>query len=124
MSEWWDGQLDTLSTLAEIFFRLTAAEQGGDENLPYYKEFRASRLQLRFAQDLVCCIEYFLSKERELYERDLKHKIRNGSMGIYATNIVDRGAEHLAAFATQEDQLKLERIVRRLSFGREPDSRE
>ncbi|KAL0040695.1 hypothetical protein WJX79_002085 [Trebouxia sp. C0005] len=70
MSDWWDGQLDSLQTSAEIFYHLTSAEEGGNKNLSVYQEFRASRLQLRFAQDLVTCIQIFISKEKELYERD------------------------------------------------------
>ena len=62
-----DGQLDSLQTLAEIFHHLTSAELGGNKDRPIYQEFRASRLQLKFAQDLITCIQVFnLIGERAL----------------------------------------------------------
>ena len=107
MSDIWEGQLDTLSTLAEIFYRLTSAQEGADPNQPAYKDFRASRLQLRFAQDLVCCIQFFLSKEKELYDANTKLKVRNGGVQHHVTELA----------VAEEDRQQLGEIVRRLSFG-------
>ncbi|DBA67426.1 TPA: hypothetical protein ACH3X2_001713 [Trebouxia sp. C0005] len=86
MSDWWDGQLDSLQTSAEIFYHLTSAEEGGNKNLSVYQEFRASRLQLRFAQDLVTCIQIFISKEKELYERDRTATVRHGHLGNHLSD--------------------------------------
>ena len=36
MSDWWDGQLDSLQTLAELYHHLTSAEEGGNKNLSTY----------------------------------------------------------------------------------------
>ena len=64
MSSWWSGQLDNLETTAEIFYKLTSATEGGDTSQPDYREFRASRLRLRFAQDLVTVLQFFLDTEK------------------------------------------------------------
>ena len=117
MSEWWDGQLDSLQTLAEIFYHLTSAEEGGNKNLTTYQEFRATRLQLRFAQDLVTCIQFFISKEKELYDRDRTATVRHGHMDNYVSDLDYRRIESIARHASEEDRSKLGSLIRRLSFG-------
>ena len=69
MSEFWAGQIEHLETTAEIFFRLVDKE-GGDAKHPEYEHLRATRLQLRFAQDLVTVIQYFLEKEQQHYSKN------------------------------------------------------
>ena len=89
MLDWWNGQLDYLQTLAEIFFHVTSAEEGGNKNLSTYQEFRATRLQLRFVQDLVTCIQVFISssKEKKLNDRDSTATFRHGHMGNYVSDL-------------------------------------
>ena len=84
MSELWEGQLDTLQTLAEILYRLTSAEHGGDKNLPNFQEFWASRVQLSFAQDLITCLQFVLSKDKQLFDEHMynRHTLRHGGMGF------------------------------------------
>lgn len=53
MSEFWAGQIENLETTAELFFRLVDEKEGRDVKHPEYEHLRATRLQLRFAQDLV-----------------------------------------------------------------------
>ena len=87
MSNWWEGQLDSLQTLAEIFYHLTSAQEGGDKTSTVYQEFTASRLQLRFAKDLVTCIQFFISKEKELYDRDRTATLRHGKLGNHLSDL-------------------------------------
>ena len=117
MSDFWEGQLENLQTTAEIFFRLTSKAEGGDKKQPDYKEFRASRLQLRFAQDLVTVIQFFLNKEKEHYERDHTPTLRHGDMGFHVSDILGESAERIALFASENDRKRLQAVIRRLSFG-------
>ena len=99
MSEHWESQLDLLQTLAEILYRLTSAEQGGDKNLPNFREFRASRVQLRFAQDLITCLQFFLFKEKQLFDEHNRSTLRHGSMGFHVCELLDRSIEPAARYA-------------------------
>ena len=58
MSDWWAAQIDNLEGTVEIFCKLTSATEGGASTHASYNQFRASRLQLRFAQDLVTVIQF------------------------------------------------------------------
>ena len=96
MSDWLAGQIDNLETTAEIFYKLTSATEGGDSTQGDYKQFRASRLQLRFAQDLVTVIQFFLEKEKEHYARDHTATVRNGGLVRHFSELTDRSPESLA----------------------------
>ena len=113
MSDYWAGQIDNLETTAEIFYRLTSAVEGAD-TVP---EFRATRLQLQFAQDLVTVIQFFLEKEKEQYAKDHTPTIRDGGLVHHFSDLSDRSPESLAMSASKNDCERLAAIVRRLSFG-------
>ena len=117
MSDWWTEQIDILETTAEIFFELTSATGGGDSTQSDYKQFRASRLQLRFLQDLVTVIQFFLEKEKEHYARDHTATIRNGCLVHHFSELTDRSPEQLTLSASQANCARLSAIVRQLSFG-------
>ena len=117
MSDWWAGQIDNLETIAEIFYKLTSATEGGDSRQPDYKQFRASRLQLRFAQDSVTVIQFFLEQEKEHYARDHTATICKGDLVRHFSELTDRSPESLALSASKRDCARLSAIVRQLSFG-------
>ena len=102
MSDWWDGQLDSLQTIAKLFHHLTSAELGGNKDRPIYQEFRASRLQLRFAEDLITCIQFFISKEEELYEQDRTTTVRHGNLGNNLSDLDYRTIESVAPSAERK----------------------
>ena len=118
MSQVWHDQLESLQKIADIVKLLTDRDGGGaDKKLPYYKELRSSRLQLRFAHDLITVIQFYLTKEKALLDADLCAEIRHGDLGVTATDLELRRAEELSRFASEKDLKELEGIVRKLSFG-------
>jgi len=118
MSDFWEAQLENLQPISEIFFKLTSATEGGDSSATDYKLLRASRLQLRFAQDLVTVIQFFLEKEKELYVRDhASSTIRHGHLVHRFADLTNRSAESLAISASQADASRLSAVVRKLGFG-------
>lgn len=111
MSDFWAGQMDNLQTTAEIFFRLVSETEGGDKQHPKYKDLRASRLQLRFAQDLVTVIQFFLEKEKEHYAVDHTPTVRDGGLVRHFSDVTDRSPESLALSARQSDFERLSTVV-------------
>ncbi|KAI9730766.1 MAG: hypothetical protein M1835_003553, partial [Candelina submexicana] len=105
MSDWWDGQLDSLQTLAEIFYHLTYAELGGIKDHPIYEEFRACRLQLRLAKDFVL-YPIFISKDKKLYGRDRTVMVRHGNLGNHLWELDYRTVESVARYTSEEDGSK------------------
>ena len=117
MSDWWVAQIDNLEGTAEIFCKLTSATEGGASTHASYKQFRASRLRLRFAQDLVTVIQFFMEKEKELYARDHTPTVRDGGLVRHFSELTDRSPESLALSASEADCARLSAIARRLCFG-------
>ena len=117
MSDWWAAQIDNLEGTAEIFCKLTSATEGGASTHTSYKQFRASRLQLRFAQDLVTVIQFFLEKEKELYAQDHTPTVAMEVWSVTFLELADRSADALALSASEADCARLSAIVRKLNFG-------
>lgn len=117
MSEFWAGQIENLETTAEIFFRLVDEKEGSDPKHPEYKHLRATRLQLRFAQDLVTVVQFFLDKEQKEYAKNHTPKVRDGGVVRHFSEFTDRSAESIASNASQDDFTRLSAVVRRLGFG-------
>ncbi|KAI9853746.1 MAG: hypothetical protein M1830_006634 [Pleopsidium flavum] len=92
------ARIGVLESTAEIFFRLVDEKEGGDETKPVYKELRATRLQLRFAQDSITVIQFFLDKEKGHYAKD-------------------QTLRSLATSASIDDFTRLSTVVRQLGFG-------
>lgn len=117
MSEWWAGQIGNLEMTAEIFFRLVSETEGGTKNSSDYRDSRAFRVQLRFAQDLVTVIQFFLEKEREHYVIDHTLTVRDGNLVRHFSELSDRSPKSLSFSASKGDFARLSSIVRTLSFG-------
>ncbi|KAL3155913.1 hypothetical protein ABBQ32_012910 [Trebouxia sp. C0010 RCD-2024] len=119
MSEFWAGHIDNLETTAEIFFRLTSETQGGNKDHPDYQDLRASRVPLRFAQDLqlATVIQFFWEKEKEHHAINHTPKVRDGGLVRHYSELTDRSPESLALSASKGDFERLSAIVRTLGFG-------
>ena len=103
-------------TAAEVSCRLVDEKKGGDAKHSEYEHLRATRLQLRCAQDLVTVtvIQYFFREGAALCHPPT---IRNGGLVRHVSELNDRSAESIASSASKDDFTRLSAVVRKLGFG-------